>query len=209
MDAETFRLRVISTFQNLKYIFAKDAASGEPLKRPSAGQKAIATAAYSITWGLAGALAVEYPEFSDSQVKAEIEKLENICDLVGVRLDTGGVLLALFIPSDNLAADALIGKSVIIHDKLKRFKSFCTRLGWMKRGAIADVFFVFEKLDKTFQFRHSIQSSCKHGEFFGKRYTLPWCIDISAKSVLGYGGWPPPGYMTGLKLRDLETNLFG
>jgi hypothetical protein len=209
MDKESFRPRAITTFRNLKYIFAEEVTEGRTLPRLSVGNQVVAGAAASVAFGLIGALSVHYPEFGDSQVKAEMEKLENICDVVGVRLDTGGALLALFIFGDDLTAEALIGKSVMIRDRLKTFKDFTMRLGWFKRGVIADVFFTFADSEKAFQFRHSVQKNCKHGEFFAKLYVLPWCIDISAKSVSGYSGWPPPGYMSGLRRGEIEAKLFG
>lgn len=163
----------------------------------------------NVAMGVAAGLSVGYSTFSDTEVKSEVEKLNEICDLVSLRLDTGGALLALFVDADELTDESTIGKSVLIKDRLKNFSKFTLRMGWAKRGIIADAFYIFGNSEKAFHFRHGVQEQCKYGHFiFPKLYSLPWGIDTSAKSIWGYKGWPPPGYMSGLKKAEIETKLF-
>jgi hypothetical protein len=175
----------------------------------SAGRQMISGAAMAVAIGVGAGLGVGYSAFSDAEVKSEVEKLNRTCDLVSLRLDTGGALLALFIDADNLNDESVVGKSVLIKNSLQTFSKFTLRMGWAKRGVVADVFYVFSNSEKAFHFRKGIQEQCKYGHLiFPKIYSLPWGIDVSAKSIWAYGGWPPPGYMSGLKKAEIEAKLF-
>ena len=63
---------------------------------------------------------------------------------------------------------------------------------------------IFEKSDKAFHFRQSVQEKCKHSALFSKIYVLPWGVDLSAKSVWAHKGLPFPLF----KSADLEEKLF-
>jgi hypothetical protein len=57
----------------------------------------MATGGAFVAGGLISALGTRFPKFSDDEIKVEIVKLKELVDLVGIRLDTGEVSLALFI----------------------------------------------------------------------------------------------------------------
>jgi hypothetical protein len=80
-------------------------------------------------------------------------------------------------------------------------------MGFVKRSAIADVFFVFKDSDKALHFRHSVQHRCKQVQLFSKLYALPWSIDLSAKGVWPYSGHPFLA-MRSLKPAQIEASLF-
>lgn len=209
MGSAGFDDRVVEVFHKLKYSFNSDFEHGIGVIRPSMTYGALARGTAWAAGGLIAALGTGSPRFTDEEVKAAVDVLGKLGDLVGLRLDTGGALLALFVIADDLPCEALIGKSVLIRDELKVFKRFVMKMAWVKRGVIADTFFVFHDSSKAFQFRQNIQGHCKHGEFWGKTYVLPWGIDTAARAVWGYKGWPPPGYMSGLKRDEIERLLFG
>ncbi len=208
MDHSEFESRAVSTFHSLKYSFNKDFEQGQAVERLSSGHKALTKGVVFACAGIFAALGTHTPEFTDAEVKSAVDVLARLGDLVGLRLDTGGALLVLFIYADCLSEEAVVGKSALIRDELKAFKQFVMKMAWVKRGVIVDLFFVFNDSSKAFHFRQTVQAHCKHGEIFGKTYILPWGIDISAKSVWGYAGWPPPGYMSGLKRDEIEARLF-
>jgi hypothetical protein len=118
---------------------------------------------------------------------------------------SGGVVqLVLFVHSDDLADEAIIGKCQLIRNQLNSFKKFSMRIGWTKMPVFASVFCVFDNSEKAFHFRQSVQANCKHYTLLSKFYVLPWGVDLSAKSVWAYKGWPPPHF----KSADLEVKLF-
>jgi hypothetical protein len=203
-DRAVFRERAISTFQNFKYFFEQDFDRGRPIQRISTGLKLLAAGGALVAGGLISALGTKPSKFSDDEVKAEVIKLRRTCDLVGIRLDTGGVLLALFIYADSLSDEQMIGRSILILDQMKSFREFTMKFGWSKMAVSARVFYVFRDSGKAFHFRQCVQAHCKHGEFFKKIYVRPWGIDLSARSVWAHTGLPD----LGLKPADIEARLF-
>ena len=144
--------------------------------------------------------------FMDGEVKAELVKIGALCDLIGINVSSGSVWLVLFVHGDDLTDEAAIGKSHLILDKLKPFKKFSMRIGYMKLPVFANVFYVFGNSEKAFHFRQSVQSNCKHQthSLLGRTYVLPWGVDLSAKSVWASKGWPLPSF----KSAEIEAKLF-
>lgn len=204
MDKTIFQVRAISTFHSLKYFFEEDFDVGKSIQRISTGRKVLMTGSFFVAGGLISALGTKSSKFSDDEVKAEIVKLRQLCDLVGIRLDTGPAILALFIYADDLSDDQMIGRSILILEQMKSFRDFTMKIGWSKMGVSARVFYVFSDSNKAFHFRQSVQEHCKHGEFFKKIYVRPWGVDLSAKSVWAHKGFPD----LNLKPADIEAKLF-
>ena len=204
MDKNEFQARVVSAFHSLKYVFDEDIDEGKSIQRISTGHKVLVTGGMFVAGGLIAALGTRSSKSSDEEVNAEIGKLKKSCDLVGIRLDTGQTLLSLFIYSDDLSPDQMIGRSVLIQGQMKTFKNFSMRMALSKMGVFAKVFYTFFDSEKAFNFRQSVQAHCKHSEFFKKIYVLPWGIDVSAKSVWGYKGLP----LLSFNPKELETKLF-
>jgi len=201
MDKTSFETRVISVFHNLKYNFFKELQRGETLKRMPPSQYA-AFLALGALGGL-GAFVINQSSFADKEVITELEKLGSLCDLVGIRV-SGIVQLVLFVHSDDLTDEAMIGKCQLIRNQLNSLKKFSMRIGWTKMPVFASVFCIFGNSEKTFHFRQSVQANCKHHTFLSKFYVLPWGVDLSAKSVWAHKGWPPAQF----KSADLEAKLF-
>jgi hypothetical protein len=203
MDKITFETRAISVFHGFKYVFCDEFQQGGTFKRMPASQYATLLAVGAlIGWG---AFAINHASFTDSEVKAEIVKLGALCDFIGVRLSNGGVQLVLFVHSDDLADETIIGKCQLIRDRLNAFKKFTMRIGWSKIPVWANVFFVFSNSEKAFHFRQCVQENCKHTSLFRKAYVLPWGVDLSAKSVQAYKGLMP---LQNYKAADLEAKFF-
>lgn len=201
MDKAIFETRVISFFHGRNYIFYDELQHGETIQQMSTGYKAGILAAGALA-GL-GAFVIKFSNFTDNEVKPEIKKLGTYCDLIGIKISTIA-LLALFVYADELTDEAIIGKSHLIRDKLNLFKKFTMGVGWSKLPVFANAFFVFSNSEKAFHFRQHIQSNCKHHTFLGATYVLPWGIDLPAKSVWSYKGFPA----TKFKPSDLEAKLF-
>lgn len=203
MDKAVFQSRAISTFHSLKYFFEEDFDDGKSIQRVSAGRKMMFSGALFAAGGLLAALGTKSAKYSDDEVKAELAKLRKSCDFVGIRLDTGGAILALFIYADDLSDDALIGKSVLIKDQMKSFKDFTMKMAWSKMAVFAKVFYVFFESGKAFHFRQSVQGHCYQKAFWDKIYVRPWGIDVSARSV-----WANQELFMAKEKAEIETKFF-
>jgi hypothetical protein len=203
MEQANFKSRILSTFHSFKFIFDEDFDQGEGIKRISSGQEILAKSGALAAGGLIAALGTKYPKFSDQEVKIEMEKIRKFCDAVGLRLDTGGAILALFVYADDLTDEAIIGKSVLIRDQMKSFNDFTIKMAWSKKGVMGKIFYIFSDSKKAFHFRQNVQQHCKHKQFWSKMHVEPWGIDVSARSV-----WGNPGLFTTTPRAEMETKLF-
>jgi hypothetical protein len=203
MDKITFETNAISAFHDFNYFFCDELQQGGTLKRMPTSHYATLLAVGALVG--ASAFYINLPSFSDNEVKAELVKLGELCDFIGVRLSNGGVQLVLFVHSDELAGEAIIGKCSLINERLNSFKKFTMRIGWAKKPVWANVFFVFCNSEKAFHYRQSIQDKCKHMPLFGKAFVLPWGVDLSAKSVWASQGLKP---LQNYKATDLEAKFF-
>lgn len=202
MDKTLFEARAISFFHDKKYIFYDELQQNISLKKMTHGQYAGLLAIGALV-GF-GAFMINRSNIVDSEVKAELVKLGALCDLIGINVSSGSVGLALFVYSDNLTDEEIIGKCHLIHDRLTPFKKFTMRVGWNKMPVNAKVFFVFSNSEKAFHFRTSVQEHCKHYSVFSRLWVLPWGIDLAAKSVWAYRGLP----VNWIKPTDIEAKIF-
>jgi hypothetical protein len=207
MNESEFQSRAVSVFHNRKYFFDEDFQQGRGVTRPSTGFKVMYKAGMFAAGGAIAALGTGFPKFKDEDVFSAVAKLRGLSDFAGLRMEPAGAILALFIYADALPDETIIGKSLLIRDEIKNFKQFGLKIAFAKGSVFADVFFVFQSSDKCLHFRHSVQERCKHVEFFAKVYALPWCIDLSAKSVWPYSGHPFIA-LRPLKPSQIEAGLF-
>ena len=202
MDKTLFETRAISVFNDLKYVFYDELQKGGKLKQMTDSRYAGLLAVGALV-GF-GAFMINRSIFNDNEVKAELEKLGALCDLIGVNVSSASVGLVLFLYADDLTDEAAVGKSHLIHDRLAPFKKFTMRIGWNKMPVSAKVFFVFSNSEKAFHFRTTVQEHCKRHSLFSKLWVLPWGVDLSAKSVWAYQGLP----VNWLKPKDIEAKIF-
>jgi hypothetical protein len=202
MDKTLFETRAISIFHDRKYVFYDELQQGGTLKKMSNSHYAGLVALGAL--GGIGAFMINRSNVIDNEVKAELVKLGALCDLIGINLSGGNVSLVLFVHSDDLTDESIVGKCHLIRDRLTPFKKFAMRIGWSKLTVSAKVFFVFSNSEKAFHFRKSVQEHCKHFALFNKVWVLPWGIDLAAKSVWAYQGLP----LNWSKPADLEAKLF-
>lgn len=202
MDIAMFETRIVSIFNDRKYVFFDELQKGGRLKQMSDGHFAGLLAVGALV-GF-GAFMINRSDCTDSEIKSELVKLGALCDLIGINVATGSVGLVLFVYSDDLTDEAMVGKCQLIYGRLKPFKKFTMRIGWNKMPVSAKVFFVFSSSEKAFHFRTSVQEHCKRHSLFSKLWVLPWGVDLSAKSVWAYQGLP----INWLKPKDIEAKIF-
>jgi hypothetical protein len=203
MDRTLFETRAISVFHDQKYVFYDELQRGGTFKQMTTGQYAGLLAAGALV-GF-GAFMINRSSATDGEIKAELVRLGALCDLIGINLLWGSAGLVLFVYSDDLTDEAIIGKCRLIRDRLTAFKKFTIRIGWTKLPVTAYVFFVFSNSEKAFHFRTFVQEHCKIRDGFLQKISVrPWGIDLTAKSVWADKGWPPAQF----KSADIEAKLF-
>jgi len=202
MEQELFETRAISIFHDREYVFYDELQQGASIKRMNTAHYAGLVAVGALA-GL-GAFRINQSSATDSEVKSELVKLGALCDLIGIKLTTAAVNLVLFVYSDELTDEAIVGKCYLIKDRLSFFKKFSMRIGWNKMPVSATTFFVFRNSTKAFHFRQSVQDHCKHFPLFNQLWVLPWGIDLAAKSAWSHKGLP----VNWIKPSEIEAKLF-
>lgn len=202
MDKAVFETRAISIFHERKYVFYDELQKGGTIKQMTHGHFAALVAVGALV-GF-GAFMIDRSTATDSEIKKELLKLVDLCDLIGIQAANGSVSLLLFVHADDLTDETAIGKCHLIHGKLSPFKKFTMRIGWNKMPVSATVFFVFANSEKAFHFRQSVQERCKQFSLLTRLWVLPWGIDLNAKSVWPYRGLPA----NWMKPTEIEAKLF-
>ena len=160
--------------------------------------------------GIIAALGTGFPKFKDEEVLSAVAKLRGLSDFAGLRLEPTGAILALFIYADALSDETIIGKSLLIRDEIKKLtKQFGPENRFCKGFRFCRHVLCFpESRTNSLHFQPTrFRQRCKHVEFFAKVYALPWCIDLSAKSVCPYSGHPFIA-LRPLKPAQIEAGLF-
>ena len=168
------------------------------IPRTPSSQKimAIAAATFGIGNPLVAFASGIVPDFKDQDIRKSLISLYDVADFVGVSLEWGAVRMVLSLDADEITDEALIGKFVLLHERITQFRKYAmsslqTRLGDIKQGTVAHVFLVFRQPYKADHFANNLSDKCKQVTFWKKIWTLPWAVDVPGKRIHRWSGFPP------------------
>lgn len=117
----------------------------------------------------------------------DLKELQNNCDFIGVKLDSGPVYFKLAIDADDISDEALIGRFTIIHGQLTNFIKYAAHvLNNVKHGVYADVVTVFSSHKRAKLFNDHYAKKCSQWTFFKKTFTSPWVVDLEDEEIKQY-----------------------
>ena len=195
-DHEEFQNRLIQYLKAGNFVIIPTEGHCDPIQRVSRSDIWMTKAAMAAAFGPLGALlSGSLPNANDSEVVRSLRSLYQLANLVGVRLKTGAVGIVLVIDADELEDEAIVGRCVLLQDKLSEFgkygfKILNTPFGDIRQGVAAYVFFVFRQPFRADYFLNNLSSKCKQVAFFKKIYTLPWAIDVAGRKIHKWKGVP-------------------
>jgi hypothetical protein len=123
---------------------------------------------------------------------ADLRKMLDCADVIGIRLKDGLVVLKLGIDADNLPGEALVGRFAIITERTVKFREYACAISrfWnMKATApISQGVVVLSDPRKAQQFIEEYGDKCKHSTFWKNVYTQPWVVDLHNEKITRCGG---------------------
>jgi len=119
---------------------------------------------------------------------ADLRALYDQCDLVGIKLDSGPVLLRLGIDADHISDESLVARFAIVHERTHAFMKYASTILYdTKYGVWSKVATVFTSHERANLFVKNFASKCRRRTFRKKVYTTPWIIDLEASEITRVG----------------------
>lgn len=204
--------RIAKYFTSISFTFIGRPDEDQPIPGISLRDRAMATAAASVVFGLIGGLSSGMvDDSSESELRSALKRFSRFGGLTAVSLKSGAVRIVLVLPADETSDEALIGTFSLLHDELTDFRRFAltTLRNWLfgdvKQGVLLHCLLVFHTQYKADHFANSLSDKCKHITFWKKIWTLPWAIDVPGNRVVRWNGFPP---YDDIGLKAMSNHLF-
>ncbi len=185
-----------------------------PQKMSSRMQFALGAAA-GVAFGIFGGMASGYMKGSadyDALI-ADLRKMLDCSDVIGIRLKDGMAVLRLGIDADELTGEALIGRFAIIHERATEFRKYAYTImrSWInetKLPTVSQGVVVFSKHQKAKQFIQQHGDKCKHYTFWKGVRTQPWVVDLQEEVITRCSGLWQLANMLPLDSEKARAGLF-
>lgn len=147
------------------------------------------------TFGAIGSMAWFREGSADNgALVADLRKMLDCADLVGIRLKDGMVVLRLVIDADDLSGHALVDRFAIIHQRTIDFQKYALTIlkTWFKETkspTISQGIVVFSQHNQAKKFVADCGNKCKHSTFWRGTRTQPWVIDLQEETVVRCAGF--------------------
>jgi hypothetical protein len=178
----------------------------------SGGKQALVAAAAGMAFGLLGSLSSGYMDKVDKEVlKKDLQRLYDYCDLAGIHLSSGNVVLRLVMDGDNLSNETIVGRFAMIHERAYDFRKYAMTflrsvVSDGKLSTYAIVLMAFSSHKRTKDFINGYADKCKHTAFWKKVRTQAWVIDLEDEEITRF---PQPLIdLGGARFDKIKAGLF-
>jgi hypothetical protein len=157
--------------------------------RLSGGKQAMIAAATGAAFGLIGSLSSGYMDETSKQgLIADLRRMQDYCDCVGIKLSDGPVLLRLGIDADDIPGETVVGRFAMIHERAYDFRKYApsmirTIFSDGKLATVAQVVVAFSTHKRAKEFIDRYAAKCKQTAFWKKVYTQPWVVDLEDEEI--------------------------
>jgi hypothetical protein len=140
----------------------------------------------AITGGLFGA-GVGYQDKKKDEVIADLRRISEHCDLVGIKLNDGAAVVRLLIDAEDVSGEALVGRCAMIHQRGADFQKYSMVImkNWLfgdtTVGTYIQVVLMYGTHRNAKYFIQNCAESCKHTK--KQLYTYPWVIDLEDEEL--------------------------
>jgi hypothetical protein len=206
--ARFFRQFVDYSVKEEDFSFLGDGDTLAEPKRMSAPMQLLA----NVLGGLSGIPGGEGIADKDALV-ADLRKMLDCSDVVGVRLKDGPVVLRLGIDADQMSGEALIGRFAVIHERIVEFRKYAYTIvrSWIMEGkmsTIAQGVVVFSEHQKAKQFIEHYGDKCRHSAFWKDTITQPWIVDLEDEMITSLAGFWQHARMLPLNSEKARVGFF-
>jgi hypothetical protein len=158
------------------------------------------------------------PSSNQDELHEAVTDLHPLCQTAACKVTSGFVYVVALIDADGQMDQQLVGTCALLYTKLQNFKRFSTPMfntwGFWKKVAPAlfdtetvfgEVLIVFNDSARATDFCLGALKICKHHR--GATWCLPTVIDLPAKRIEKWNGWPP-NVRGGTELLKARDRLF-
>ena len=155
---------------------------------------AAASAAFTTIFGggaIVGAIAggnVGYSnKISKEELVADLQKMKEYCDLIGIKSNTGGMNVRMMIDADGISGETLVGRCAMIHERGLDFRKYAMTIAksWIwgdsRLPTTIEVVMTFSTHKLAREFLQNYADKCKHSKKGVMAY--PWIIDLEDHEI--------------------------
>jgi|ERR1035437_3722929 hypothetical protein len=134
--------------------------------------------------GIFGWLSTGYFDVPDRrQLQADLRRMNELCDIVGINLTNGPVVLRLALDTDGVDDDTIVSLFPRIHELTHDFQQYGFSIVKNKMSARSQVLLAFSSHTRAMAFRATHAPKCKQSSFWRKIYTEAWVVDLEAAEI--------------------------
>jgi hypothetical protein len=196
MNKEDFVFNHLNYSKTVGFSFLKPNQQFDDPKKLSQGMQTIMSAMMSAGFGVLIGSGVGYGNHSKDELVADLQRMNEYCNLIGLNLEGGICSVQLVIDGDELSFETLIGRFSMIHERIYSFRKYSMVImkNWIfgntTCGTHAQVVIYFSSSKKAQEFHRISSKQCTHTDPGKQVYTFPVVVDLEDKATathrLGY-----------------------
>jgi hypothetical protein len=202
MQKTDFFKRILQYSQNEGFSFLSPETHFADPKRMSGGKQMLIAGMGTVAGLISGQFVISGAGYSDQKqeaLMADLRRISEYCDLIGVKLDTGPAILRMLIDADDIPGEALVGRFAMIHERASDFEKYSLVIAknWLYGNATSGVYLqvltVFSLHSKARHFIQTYADKCTHRSKHtsngiikiggGLLLTCPWVVDLEDETV--------------------------
>jgi hypothetical protein len=202
MQKTDFFRHILQYSQNEGFSFLSPEQPFNDPKRMSAGKQLMVAGAATVAGLISGTFVTSGTGYNGQKKEvlvADLQRISEYCDLVGIKLESGAAFLRLLIDADDLLGETLVGRFALIHERAPEFQKYAMVMvrSWLwgdnVLGTALQVLTVFSLHSKAKHFIQSYADCCKHSSKHSRNgfikiggglvQTYPWVIDLEDETI--------------------------
>jgi hypothetical protein len=140
-----------------------------------------------------------YKQHNNEALFEDLRRLQNHCDLIGIKDSYGSCLLRTLISADDITDESLVGRLAIIHEQSQNFQKYTMTvlrvrpwlrkiLGGPKLSVKCLVFLAFSNHKRAMEFSENHLVKCKHRAVWKHLFTYPYVVDLEDEIIQSFTG---------------------
>jgi hypothetical protein len=187
MNKSDFFLNLIEYSQTEGFYFLGPDETATGPRNMSEGRQKVFRMVSGLGPGIFGLLSTGYFDVPDrQQLQADLRGMNELCDIVGINLTNGPVVLRLALDTDGVDDDTIVSLFPRIHELTHDFQQYGFSIVKNKMSARSQVLLAFSSHTRAMAFGATHAPKCKQSSFWKKIYTEAWVVDLEATEIIRF-----------------------
>ncbi len=185
VNKEDFFLKVIEFSEKEGFYFLPPSETAAHARTMSDGRQTVFRVISGAVFGMLGGLSTGcFDVPSRQQLATDLRRMNDLCDLVGINLTNGPVILRLAIDTDDIDDGSIVSLFPRIHELSHGFQRYGLSIaGGGKMAVRSQVLLAFTSHARATAFCSTLGPTCKQFSFWKKVYTEAWVADLEAAEI--------------------------